>query len=127
MTLDRQNTILISILFLLHVGAYIALLLWNSVTLISDAVAILVFIAVSFTFSFMAMALTLKAPSWIIAIVGAVGIVGIGISLYLMNIEPEGILTPFVLYLSIGIALAELVVLGDRYWRNRGMSKSING
>lgn len=93
----------------------------NAVTL---ALAI-IFLAL-FGVATVASVLTFRAPAWLLVGLICVGVVAGAIGIYYRIETPDGILTPALIPLGVGVVLAELAVLIDRHVKKVARTRSVN-
>ncbi|AKK07835.1 hypothetical protein CTEST_01900 [Corynebacterium testudinoris] len=93
----------------------------NAVTL---ALAI-IFLAL-FGVATVASVLTFRAPAWLLVGLICVGVVTAAVGIYYRIETPDGILTPALIPLGVGVVLAELAVLIDRHVKKVARTRSVN-
>ncbi|ANE03956.1 hypothetical protein [Corynebacterium crudilactis] len=83
------------------------------------ATAVSIFVGISFLVAALACILTSKAHVWILALLGSAGIVLLLTGIYMSVMQPEGILTAYLIPLGWGLLLGETAIAIERYWRRR--------
>ncbi|GFK17921.1 hypothetical protein KbCgl_04930 [Corynebacterium glutamicum] len=83
---------------------------------IPDIAVIGFILALFFTSAIITAALTQKSPQWVLLTVGLVGLIVVGICVYLWITVPEGIFDVIFLLIASGAVIAEASLLISRMW-----------
>ena len=102
----------------------VALCLWFKIGSIPDIVVICFILALSFASAIITAALTQKSPQWVLLTIGFVGLIIVGICIYLWITVPEGILDVAVLLVASGAVIAEAALLISRMRPRRRQATS---
>lgn len=105
--------VIVSMVAVLLIYLVVFLSFWMIMPLNSsgDLIAVLMLLSVSLICALVVVAGASFAPWWVSLVVSSAGIFCIVLGILLFILEPEGIITPFILSFGIGVLIGGLTVL----------------